>query len=45
MGFDRGSVSFRLFFLSRSFGPALVERLEFLYRLSDGALSPAKSLS
>ena len=27
MGFDRGSVSFRLFYLSRSFGPALVVRL------------------
>ena len=27
MGFDRGSVSFRLFYLSQSFGPGLVEQL------------------
>ncbi len=26
MGFDRGSVSFRLFYLTKSFGPSLVER-------------------
>jgi hypothetical protein len=26
MGFDRGSVSFRMFYLTKSFGPSLVER-------------------